>query len=156
MLEGGHSDPRNSVIIKMFSMLHIGGRMPTRTLPAKHPPHRHTLQVPESPAAEADTVNFSTPVSITHPARGSVGSGRGRCLAGKYLFGWKLCKGVFAGEYPSAKTSAANPGAPRQCKPNKFICIALGFFLYSAPPHMLVRLGITNKFVLLSASVYIC
>ena len=26
MLEGGHSDPRNSVIIKMFSMLHIGER----------------------------------------------------------------------------------------------------------------------------------
>ena len=26
MLEGGHSDPRNSVVIKMFSMLHIGER----------------------------------------------------------------------------------------------------------------------------------
>ncbi|OKZ04894.1 MAG: hypothetical protein BHV78_00120 [Bacteroides sp. CAG:1060_57_27] len=52
--------------------------------------------------------------------------------------------------------TATNIVAPRQCKPNKFICIALGFFLYSAPPHMLVRLGITNKFVLLSASAYIC
>ena len=26
MLEGGHSDPRNSVVIKMFAMLHIGER----------------------------------------------------------------------------------------------------------------------------------
>ena len=50
--------------------------------------------------------------------------------------------------------------APRQCKSNKFVCIALGFCVYLATscPHILLRLGNANQtslFALLSASAYI-
>ena len=93
-------------------------------LPAKHPPHRHALQVPESPATKADAVNFSTPVSISHPARGSVGSSRGRCLAGKYLkvfcwkisIGWKISKGVLQVNIQVQRHRPHIPARPGSCR----------------------------------------
>ena len=57
-----------------------------RQFPAKHPPHRHAFQIPESPAANADSANLSissTPAGLT---RNSERHDRGRCFSGSSCY----------------------------------------------------------------------
>ena len=57
-----------------------------RQFPAKHPPQRQAFQIPESPAANADSANLSissTPAGLT---RNSERHDRGRCFSGSSCY----------------------------------------------------------------------